>query len=918
MSTLPLTEAILLEIHQSLGCPGYPTTKKEKFASAQDSLASHRAMFEEILRGIFDALDMDPLACLDAIDNLQSLADAYKSVELSTWTFNADQRQILWMLLGYFYITGLARHAAFWNLDSPLDQGMPGGRFWYLPEFREVDGRPSLYLPVAQVVDWLLDLLGMPLEKFADARSEITDGAHDALARSLYNWRTDTTIRPNSFRKYFSDGTVLNFKGIFVPDANHSPAEQFAEALNFVAGKALTAEKLRLEIPMTQAGRLEAILDGTADEDERSTFVGFLAARYAEPSLHTIRQRLLFARMVQDGYGRLLKFLCPGVDRLCADAQQNKLLQLFYIYKHVYNLTIDAWRHCRGQGEAAENAWFEDHLPSWDKQGLFLSILPSRKESANQQLAMVLTRQFSKMQAGAELEDHVGYDEASTMAVIKRNAERAVSLAQDLTAEVELIERLKGAWSWSQLQSERSFWVLSQVAQSPEIKPLARQAAIQRLRDLATTPNEAVQAMLFELDSLLNGDREQRPQDTRDRVQALLDEAEASDGYRLWEAAILQCKAKHMLANNDFEGAERVFRQSLNASFERNCGSLRGEVARDCLATAVANQKVIPENHERYYREMLAGGMVEGNKIPGIEDAARSASEYFWDTLYVPYPGIERLKPLSIEIVREAFKLMFSGDREALQRWITRNRTRLNRNLPLVTGDSLLMNLIKFHGSVLRKHPGMFAGFSPQQQEDLHHLNTLREHCRHTITILCQSAPKQLNIVDFKGQTPLMLVAEAGDTELVSVMLKAGADPEMQDWQGMTALHSATKSRVDACVDALLDHPCKLDKVTRDGGSPLHTAAWTANSHAIKRLLKLAPKLAWRRNANEMTPLELVECLIENPNTLQVLAEEFSRNGGRCPAREELIQVAQILEQAPPSLEQPQRCVTITRAGKPD
>lgn len=29
MSTLPLTEAILLEIHQSLGCASDPTTKKE-------------------------------------------------------------------------------------------------------------------------------------------------------------------------------------------------------------------------------------------------------------------------------------------------------------------------------------------------------------------------------------------------------------------------------------------------------------------------------------------------------------------------------------------------------------------------------------------------------------------------------------------------------------------------------------------------------------------------------------------------------------------------------------------------------------------------------------------------------------------------------------------------------------------------
>ncbi len=78
MSTLPLTEAILLEIHQSLGCPSYPTTKKNKFATGQDRLEAHKAMGEEILHAIFDALDMDPRARMDAIDNLTEFGNVYK------------------------------------------------------------------------------------------------------------------------------------------------------------------------------------------------------------------------------------------------------------------------------------------------------------------------------------------------------------------------------------------------------------------------------------------------------------------------------------------------------------------------------------------------------------------------------------------------------------------------------------------------------------------------------------------------------------------------------------------------------------------------------------------------------------------------------------------------------------------------
>src|SRR5690606_28446976 len=116
--------------------------------------------------------------------------------------------------------------------------------------------KQSLYLPVAQVVDWLLDLLGMPLEELADQRSESTRGGHDGLRRSLYNWRKDTNIRPDTFRKYFSDKAVLDFKGAFTLDNSRSPAEQFTDALAFVTRKQLTAEQLRLEIPMTHPGRL--------------------------------------------------------------------------------------------------------------------------------------------------------------------------------------------------------------------------------------------------------------------------------------------------------------------------------------------------------------------------------------------------------------------------------------------------------------------------------------------------------------------------------------------------------------------------------------------------------------------------------------------------------------------------------------
>ncbi|QJT21189.1 ankyrin repeat domain-containing protein [Aeromonas media] len=903
MSTLPLPEAILLEIHQSLGCQSYPTTKKTKFATGQISLKAHKNMGEEVFDDILRALGIDPLSQLNALNNFIAFANAYKYLELNTWTFAADQRQINWTMLTHFYMPILARRMGFWNLDQALDRGMPGGRFWYLPEPCEVNGKPSLYMPVAQVVDWLLDLLGMPIEAFADQHSELIEDGNDGLRRSLYNWRSGTIIRPESIEKYFSDETKLRFDGAISLHNDYSPSAQLNYVLSFLKKKGLTADKLRLEIPMIQPGRIESILAGQADEDEQATFVKCIAERYAAPLPNTIRQRLLLARTVQDGYVRLLKYLFPNVDKLCADPQQNKLLQLFAIYKAIYNLTIDAYRYCREQGEAAENAWFEAHLPEWDKQGIFLSILPSRRETANLELAQLLTRHFYHLQPGAMLEDHFALDAVSAEPIIRKKLELLKAHADETQAIYRLIDRMRTSSPWRALQAEHRYWVVSQVAQHPSLTPRAKEAAVQRLYEIAATPAETIQTILFGLDGYLNGDRKQRPKDTKTKVQVLLDEAEASSGYELWKAPILQYKAKHLLASNDFEGAAKLFREALGAASERNYGPIRGEIARDGLALEVANQKLITNNHEKYYREMLAGGMMaECDTVPSIEDIARWSSDYFWDDLYKPYPGIEAevrsMQSTMDKLLNDLLPLFKAGNQGGLQKWINANRSLLKSCLPDVDGNSVLMALLKMHSLFLQNMPMMKQMVPLELQSETRRFEAMLAHWRSFIGQLAQESPKQLNIPDIKGQTPLMLMAEKGDTELVTIMLKAGADPEIQSSSGMTALHSAIKSGVDSCVDILLDHPCKRDNLTDDGQSPLHTASWTANLHAVRRLLQLSPKLARQRNSQGMTPLERINYLIDNPEALSLLANQRAQNGLRCATKQELLVTADLLAQA--------------------
>ncbi|XPV75789.1 MAG: ankyrin repeat domain-containing protein [Desulfovibrio sp.] len=896
MNTIPTTEAILLQIHQGLGGKKYQTRKKTKFSTGQADLKTHQEMYREILQDIFTSLALDPEAQNDLFENLLQFTLAYKTVELNTWTFDADQRQIIWMLSAYFYTPGIARHMAFWNLDESLHKGMPGGKFWYLPRTILTDEKQdSVILPLAQVIDWLLDILGMPIEQLADAHSNSTHGEKDSLRRSLYNWRKKTTIQINTINEYFKDDLELNFHGAFLLDEALTHEEQFTTALEFVERKKLTAAKLREEIPMTDHGQLEDILNKKANQDNQSYFVKCLAERYAIPSLKTIRQRFLIARMIQDGYKRMLKFLCPEVTPLCSDPSKNKLLQLVLIYQHIYNLTVEARIQCREQGEHAENIWFQKKLQPWHATGIYLSILPSLRSTSNQDVAQSLTRHFSTIQNDTALEDHFEYDEHSARTIIERNIGRLEATIDEDESITNLKTEMKRKSPWRVLQNEHRFWVVSQIAPDNALSSRAKTAALQRLRELAKTPAETVQAILIELAGYLNQEPKGRSKDVQAKVQSLLNEAESSEGYELWKAAILQYKAKHQLFCNDFKGADKSFRKALEATQDRNFGPIRGEIARDCFAVQLADNNFHP-NQKKYFREMLAGGILDDNEeVPPIKEVARTVSNYFWDSLYKPYRGVSCKKPRSVKILNhiceELIDLLSNSDPTDWKIWIKKNQKILTSPLPDVDGNSVIIQLIKMRSTIQKRLNKSVVKDSP--------INLFTNNWRRFIKQLAEQTPSQLDRQDLKGQTPLMLVAEAGDTELVKAMLKAGANPDLQDWHGMTALHSAIKSHVDGCVDALLDHPCSLENKTTDNQSPLHTASWSTNMHAIKRLLQQAPEQAWEANDYGKTPLEWVEFYIETPEALEDLSRRQVQLGRKAITKSRLQKVVEILEQAP-------------------
>jgi len=524
----------------------------------------------------------------------------------------------------------------------------------------------------------------------------------------------------------------------------------------------------------------------------------------------TVRRRLLVARMAQDGYRRLGRFLLgDAFDEDCPDPARNKVLQLVGLFKLGYNLTIRAARESDNPLE--QDAWFDSQLPPWHKEGIFLAIAPSRHATGAHELSELLTRAFAKLGPDSPLDNLFGYDEVSAMAIVQRECLRLAARDEERAAVRSCIESLARGAPFRKLQQLASYWVATQVAQSPGLPLRVKEMASTRASELASTPSEALGAIILQLHALFHRGRADRPRDMRQRVERLLAQAEASPALGEWEAVVLQYKAKHHLAANEFEAARRLFDAALDACQVRNYGTMRGEIARDAFAVVVERSPVgfSLGNYEGYMRNMLAFGTLfpqDDGSLPTLEDTACVLSEYFWEDLYAPYPGERAEEPLArrhteAAVGTETMELVLHADWDGLDAWMGRNAELRDKRLRHVRGETVLMTWLRGLYQA-RAQKSRIQELGPIE-EVAPVANALVRNLREAILRVIRKWPKLVNLADFKKQTPLLLAARNGDAAMVDLLLAAGANADWRDIRGNSAMDLAEASGVQQCVEVL-------------------------------------------------------------------------------------------------------------------
>lgn len=366
--------------------------------------------------------------------------------------------------------------------------------------------------------------------------------------------------------------------------------------------------------------------------------------------------------------------------------------------------------------------------------------------------------------------------------------------------------------------------------------------------------DEAAAQARSELEAILRKLRVAVEVGRQEEAEELIEVAESHDKQIEFRADLLYMKGRHYLATNLVDEAERSFIEAFEVCKEHSYGKVRSEIAYACFEMAMAFSS-FSERAEKYFRVILRSFEPPQESGPlkpvptSFDELFRNesvkAADKFWSTLYCPYPGVEPMSPPAEHELKEMvgdFVRLGDADELAIDDFVKVHRKLLTGKLRDVHGDTAF--------SMTMKLINTFATRSTAETEGI--IATLRISLHQ---IAMRMSGKSLENKDFKGQTALMLAADANDVELVKIILSKGVDVDTQCVNGRNALHASAARRALECYVRILDKGADPTRRTVDGNSALHTATKFGIVEAVKATLIKYPNRFSAEDKAEMSEI---------------------------------------------------------------
>ncbi len=147
------------------------------------------------------------------------------------------------------------------------------------------------------------------------------------------------------------------------------------------------------------------------------------------------------------------------------------------------------------------------------------------------------------------------------------------------------------------------------------------------------------------------------------------------------------------------------------------------------------------------------------------------------------------------------------------------------------------------------------------------------------VQVLMAWPKTDINALNGKGESPLMLASLRGQEDVARRLLKKGADVNKTGW---TPLHYAASAAKLALISLLIENHAYIDAESPNGTTPLMMAALYGNGAAVDLLLQEGadPHL---KNQQGMTALQFAQ-RGERPDAIKSLSNPMLKQRAKLPS----------------------------------
>jgi hypothetical protein len=624
MALIPAFERLLLEVRKSFGLSDQKTAKgKSKFLLIDEDFVSHGELYKELKHDLLEHLELSPEDSSAMDTQFLSMAQHITNISQQVFTRSLSQPQVSWLMATHSIAPGLARIAAYWQLQDIMDKGMPSGSFWYLPE---IEG-DSIVLPFTQVLRWLTHLIDDThgLDSLIDdiyghdneqGKSSNHNSDKASIRKNLKNWQTKSgaSKTAKTVNDYFDDNIKINYRNTFDIDKNLPIKEQIIRAKEYLKKNNLNTSTIGHEFNIGSITDLKKILNFQGSDEQNLGFICAMQARFEQPSNKTLRYRFKIALAMQDMYLRFGKHLHgKEFQAISSDSETNKTVQILFLFKSIYNLVYKV------ETEINPSLSLDPQVHHQADKVV--------DEALNKQYPHYLTMGIQKTGGKAVeaiLSDFLNYaavrlEESSLPSVVapaNHSSSQDVSLYEEITFEMQNLQTEEAAIHLGHMDQDSCEipYSLISIIKDNNLHPDMRQKAISRATANIQAFPFKLYAPLFEANILFFDEmRQVQNKIFENSLEELLHKKIKETGhYEHNKALYLYLKARTLFYKKYFKNSKNLFEDAVKASKTINSGNIRGLAASYCFMINAATKPngYNLDSQKKYYRDMIMfGGM---------------------------------------------------------------------------------------------------------------------------------------------------------------------------------------------------------------------------------------------------------------------------------------------------------------------